>query len=359
MTTLIPRMLMAALFAVSATSSAAPPVYPAVLPDRPLSFPADYGAHPEFRIEWWYLTGWLENKAGEPIGFQLTFFRTRPEFDEQNPSRFAPKQLLFAHAALSDPRVGHLEVEQRAARAGFGLAEAKRGTTDVHIDDWSLKRNADGRYFARVSGATFGIELVLAPTQAPMAQGQNGFSRKGSLPGQASYYYSEPQLSVRAIIDRDGRRQELVGTAWLDHEWSTALLAKNAVGWDWIGINLDDGGALTAFRMRDSAGATLWASANWRHKSGQNVHYPSEMVRFTPLEHWRSPRTGAIYPVSANVDIGDFSFRIAPLQDDQELDSRQSTGAVYWEGAVTAFREGKRIGRGYLELTGYFKRLRF
>ena len=351
--------LVSALFLNMAVCLAVPPAYPPVLPGRPLSFPADHGAHPEFRTEWWYLTGWLETPEGKPAGFQLTFFRSRPELDQDNPSRFAPKQLLFVHAALSDPAVGHLDVEQRSARAGFGLAEALVGNTDVHIDDWSLKRNTDGHYVAHIEGSAFGFDLLLEPSQQPMAQGESGFSRKGPEPGQASYYYSEPQLRVRAIVSRNGRLQQMTGSAWLDHEWSTALLAKEAVGWDWTGINLDDGGALMVFRMRDAAGATVWASANWRQKDGRLRHYPPEAVHFTPEQRWRSPRTGTDYPVSARVDVGDFSFTLVPLQDDQELDSRQSTGAVYWEGAVTAVQEGKRIGRGYLELTGYFQKLKF
>ena len=222
---MVRRALVGALFLHMALCLAAPPVYPPVLPGRPLSFPADYGAHPEFRTEWWYLTGWLDTPEGKAAGFQLTFFRSRPELDQDNPSRFAPRQLLFVHAAFSDPNVGHLEVEQRSARAGFGLAEARTGDTDVHIDDWSLKRNSDGHYVAHVKGSTFALDLLLEPSQPPMAQGENGFSRKGPVASQASYYYSEPQLRVRASVSRNGRQQEMAGTAWLDHEWSSAMLA--------------------------------------------------------------------------------------------------------------------------------------
>jgi len=144
------------------------------------------------------------------------------------------------------------------------------------------------------------------------------------------------------------------GSAWLDHEWSSQVLDADAAGWDWTGINLDDGGALMAFRIRAKSGATLWAHAALRDAAGRVVQYDGpDAVRFTPREHWTSPRTNATYPVAATLVLGGAEWRIDPLQPDQELDSRQSTGAVYWEGAVTASRNGRTVGRGYLELTGY------
>ena len=337
---------------------AAPPDYPAVLPGRPLEFPRDYGAHPQYRTEWWYVTGWLETGGGKPLGFQVTFFRSRPDIDQGNPSRFAPSQLLFAHAALSDPGLGHLIHAQRAARAGFGLAEAEAGDTDVHLGDWSLVRKADGPYRIRIEGREMQFDLTLTPTQPVLPEGDAGYSRKGPQAGQASYYYSQPQLEASGTVSRDGRRQSVRGRAWLDHEWSTAMLAKDAVGWDWIGINLDDGGALMAFRIRDRAGHALWTQATLRRGDGTKVAIAADAVSLAPLRRWRSPRTGAEYPVQMHVAAGGLAFDLVPLQDDQELDARSSTGNVYWEGAVTAVSGGKPIGRGYLELTGYFQPLR-
>ena len=337
---------------------AVPPDYPAVLPGRPLEFPRDYGAHPQYRTEWWYVTGWLETGGGKPLGFQVTFFRSRPDIDQGNPSRFAPKQLLFAHAALSDPAVGHLIHAQRAARAGFGLAEAEAGDTDVHLGDWSLTRKADGHYRIRIEGREMRFDLTLTPTQPVLPEGNAGYSRKGPQAGQASYYYSQPQLEVSGTVSRGGRRQSVRGRAWLDHEWSTAMLAKDAVGWDWIGINLDDGGALMAFRIRDRAGHALWTEATLRRGDGTKVALAADAVSLAPLRRWRSPRTGAEYPVQMHVAAGKLAFDLVPLQDDQELDARSSTGNVYWEGAVTAVSGGKPIGRGYMELTGYFQPLR-
>lgn len=334
---------------------AAPPVYDPVLPGRMLQFPRDFGAHPGHRTEWWYVTGWLQTPEGKPLGFQVTFFRSRTGHDPANPSAFAPKQLIIGHAALSDPALGRLVHDQRSAREGFGLAWAKTGTTDVKLDDWSMKRAADGHYDVVVRSGELSFVLRLSQTQAPLLQGENGFSRKGAAPGHASYYYSEPQLKVDGQVGRAGGAKPLAvtGTAWLDHEWSSQVLDPGAVGWDWLGANLDDGGALMAFRIRDKAGATLWAHAALRDAQGHVTQYGREQVEFTPVERWKSPRTGAVYPVAADLTTGTTRWQLRPLQPDQELDSRRSTGAVYWEGAVRVSKDGRPAGRGYLELTGY------
>ena len=224
-----------------------------------MRFPADHGAHPEHRTEWWYVTGWLRTAGGEDLGFQVTFFRTRPDVDQANPSAFSPRQVLFAHAALSDPRTGRLAHDQRAARAGFGLAQARVGDADVVIDDWRFWRGADGRFHTRVAGADFALDLAFAPTQAPLLQGEGGFSRKGPAAGQASYYYSLPHLAVSGSLRRGRKAQAASGEAWMDREWSSSYLGGGAVGWDWTGLNLAGGGALMAFRVRDAQGAALWA----------------------------------------------------------------------------------------------------
>jgi len=327
--------------------------YPPVVPGVPLAFPRDYGSHPAFRIEWWYVTGWL----GTDHGFQVTFFRLRPGIAEDNPSAFAPRQLLFAHAALVDARHGRLRHDQRAARAGFGLAQAAEATTDVRIDDWSLSLDG-GAYAARIPAREFALELVLTPTQPPLLEGDGGYSRKGPEARQASYYYSVPQLRVAGRIALGDAAVAVSGTAWLDHEWSSELMAPDAVGWDWTGVNFDDGGALMAFRMRDRTGGALWAAATRRTADGATRVFGPADVRFTPRRQWRSPRTGAEYPVAMDVVVGGETFALVPLIDDQELDARGTTGTVYWEGAVRARRDAREVGKGYLELTGYAAPLR-
>ncbi|MFC3076546.1 lipocalin-like domain-containing protein [Phenylobacterium terrae] len=329
-----------------------------VTPGRPLSFPADHGAHPAFRTEWWYVTGWLQDERGRPLGFQVTFFRSRTGADPANPSLFSPQQVLFAHAAVSDPEVGRLIHDQRIARAGFGLAEAKVGDADLVIDDWRLWRAPDGSFRTTVGGEAFALTLTLAPTQPELLQGEAGFSRKGPQASQASWYYSLPQLKAAGELRRGRQVQKVTGQAWLDREWSSTLLDPRAVGWDWTGLNLPDGGALMAFQVRDAQGGALWAGGSLRTADGRIVRFAPQDVRFAPLRRWRSPRTGGVYPVEQEVAVrtpeGERRWRLSPLMDDQELDSRASGGPIYWEGAVTS-QDG---ARGYLELTGYVGTLR-
>jgi len=328
-----------------------------VLPGTVLTFPRDLGAHPGFRIEWWYVTGHLASSDG-PLGFQVTFFRVRNPAAEGNPSRFAPRQLLFAHAALADPARGRLLHGERSARAYDGLAEAKVGETDVRIDDWTLARES-GTYRTRIEADGFALDLVLAPTQPILPEGDRGFSRKGPLATQASEYYSEPQLRVTGRIRAGGRTRDVTGTAWLDHEWSSEYLAPEAAGWDWLGANLDDGSAVMAFRMRSRDGRVLWSQATIRPRGGASISFSGDTVRFRPLRSWRSPRTGIAYPVAMEVAVGERRWTLEPLMDDQELDARASTGTLYWEGAVRIAGEHAAGGRGYLELTGYADRVPF
>jgi predicted secreted hydrolase len=350
--------LIAALLVLAAVSQPARTAgdYPQVKVGQALQFPRDYGSHPQFRNEWWYLTGWLNTGDGRELGVQITFFRNRPRVAEGVASRFAPEQLLVAHAALSDPGSGKLLHDQRAARAGFGLAEAQEGRTDVTIEDWSLKTSGTA-YAAEVAARDFGYRLRFEPTQRPLLQGEGGVSRKGPLVGQASYYYSLPHLAVTGSVRIQGEERQVSGEAWLDHEWSSEPLAADAVGWDWVGINLEGGGALMAFRIRSRDGGSFFAGGSLRGADGRvRILKPAE-VRFSALRRWRSPRTDAEYPVSVRVEAGPLSLELDPLMDDQELDARASTGTVYWEGAVRA-KGDKAAGRGYLELTGYVKPLK-
>ena len=335
--------------------------YDAVSREHVLSFPRDYGAHPGFRTEWWYVTGWLEREGATTCGFQITFFRSRTGHSDDNPSTFAPRQLLFAHAALALPERGRLLHEERAARAGAGGVRFSESDTAVAIGDWACARDAlSGRYAARLPGRDLDLALNLAPTGPPIAQGDKGYSQKGPKPAQASHYYSEPQLAVSGTIAAgtggNRSRWNVTGRAWLDHEWSSTLLDERATGWDWIGLNFDDGGSLMAFRIRTTDGATLWSHAARRDAQGRLMG-DSNDARWTPKRWWTSSRSRARYPTSFDVSIGSEVLTLHPLMDDQEIDARRSTGGFYWEGGVTVLSGERRVGRGYLELTGYAARL--
>ena len=277
-------------------------------------------------------------------------------------SAFAAKQLLFAHAAVTDLAGKKLWHDQRLARAGFGVAQASEADTDVRLRDWSLRRDGNA-YRAQAAGAGFEFTLTLTETQPLLLQGDRGLSRKGPEPKQASYYYSLPQLRANGTLRLGGKPRPVQGQAWLDHEWSDELLHPQAVGWDWIGMNLADGSALTAFQLRTKAGAALWDGGSFRHPAmgldqPPHVFSPGEVI-FRPVRYWVSPLTAARYPVEWLVRTPADIYTVKALLDNQELDSRASTGAVYWEGLSALIdSNGRTVGRGYLEMTGYASPLR-
>ena len=335
-----------------------------------LSFPTDFGAHPETRTEWWYITGSLQ--AGARLwGFQVTFFRAATGLAaaqvQGQASRFDASQLLFAHAALTDLEAGRLRHDQRLARSGFGIAQAQVGDTAITLRDWRLARTPSptdaraSRYTASVTSdsAGFGFELQFDTTQPVLLQGDAGLSKKGPVDADTSRYYSEPQLAARGRLTLEGKRIEVQGRAWLDHEWSDSFIPTQAVGWDWIGMNLDDGSALTAFRLRRADGSSVYAGGSFRAPARPMQNFGPDEVRFTPVRHWASASTKARYPVQWTVVTPAGTFRVNALLDNQELDSRASAGAVYWEGLSELLDDrGKRVGCGYLEMTGYAAALR-
>lgn len=349
--------LMLALLCFAAFCNAAEPRFAEVTPGATLAFPRDHGAHPEFRTEWWYATGHLTTDNGRALGFQVTFFRSRTGIGEDSPSKFAPSQIIFAHAAVADATHGKLRHDERIARAGAAVY-ARTETLDVRLDRWSMKLN-ENVIATRVNAKDFTLDLNLAITKPPVLQGDAGYSRKGPLPQQASYYVSLVQLQVSGSVTVAGKSERVKGIAWFDHEWSTEYLAADAAGWDWLGANFDDGGALMAFRMRSKSGGVLWASATRVRADGKIEKLQPDQVLFAPLRTWRSPRTGATWPVEMQLAVGAETLHLRPWMDDQELDSARSTGITYWEGAVDVMRDKQRVGRGYLELTGYVKPIRF
>ena len=334
----------------------------------PLQFPRDHGAHLPLRTEWWYATGELTTANGLMLGFQITFFRSRvaPPRPEA-PRRFEPRHLLFAHGALTDVAAQRQWHTERLARWNGDPqahpAQARLDDTGVAIGSWQLQRTPHGngsRYHAVLDDPNFGFNLHLDTTQPLLLQGDAGYSRKGPSPSQASGYYSQPQLAVSGQVQQGTQRQAVRGRAWLDHEWSESLMHPEAVGWDWIGMNLDDGSALTAFQLRRANGSALWAGGSWRQAGRTQAQaFGANEVRFTPLAFWRSPGSGARYPVRWQVQTPAGHFVVQARMNAQELDSRRSTGTIYWEGLSDLLDNSgtARLGRGYLEMTGYAGRL--
>jgi predicted secreted hydrolase len=331
------------------------------LAPRPFSFPADHGPHPGFRTEWWYYTGNVETAAGRHFGFQLTFFRTAlapPGTPAGDPgSAWSTRQLYLAHFALTDTAGRRFHAWSRLDRQALDLAGARAAPFRVWLGDWSAESEAPGGLPVRLRAAEddVAIDLVLAAEKPVVLQGDRGLSRKGSDPGNASYYYSVSRMSARGTVRAGGEPLTVTGLAWMDREWSTSALGPDLVGWDWLALQLDDGREVMVYRLRrrdgsadaHSAGSLIGADGGARPLAAGDVTLET-------LDHWTSPRSRVRYPSRWRLAVpgAGLTLEIEPRLADQEL----IVGTRYWEGAVRVGGTvaGRPIaGRGYVELVGY------
>ena len=331
-----------------------------------LSFPADHGPHTDYRTEWWYYTGNVTDGDNRRFGFQLTFFRSGlrpPDERRQWPdpaSAWRTDQIYLAHAAISDIDGNrHLQAE-RMARPVLSLAGAGQvgGTVTVHLHDWQAVI-APETHRLQARADTFALSLDLTPDKPPVMHGDDGYSRKGESPERASCYYSFTRLQASGSLTVDGTRHEVQGTAWMDHEFSTAPLQPGITGWDWFSLQLSDRTEIMVFLLRHGDGTLNPASSGTVVlPSGQTRHLSRGDVRIEPLSHWTSPHSGARYPVEWQVALVPLEVEliVSANLDDQEMRTPNSTNVVYWEGSVQTkgTRNEKAIdGVGYVELTGY------
>lgn len=335
-------------------------VYAQPSPELLPALPRDHGAHPEFRTEWWYFTGWFESPEHlGPLGVQITFFRSAPDTDVNNPSAFAPKQLLLAHAAVAMPsreKLIHSEIIRRAGTGGAEIKPTDGRVLNIQMPGWQLHTANGDEWQCSIQTPQLGLSLQIAQTQPPWMQGRGGFSQKGPLPEQSSYYITMPHMQSTGTLRMDGKNIPIKGNFWMDHEWSSTVLAPNAQGWDWVGLHGSKGEALMAFQIRDreKSGTPIWTHAALRQSDGSIRQF--KQVKFETQRSWQSNRTGVQYPVSQRLILDDLIFSLEPLFDDQELDSRASSGTLYWEGAVRVKSHSDNPwGQGYLEMTGYDK----
>ena len=330
--------------------------YARVLAPRPLRIPSDFGAHPDFRNEWWYLTGNLSTPGGRRFGFEFTVFRIAlSPHPVRSPSAWATRQAYMAHFAVTDIMANRFYAYQRLERGAIGLAGVSNPPFKAWVDDWWLAGTRDPfplRLQASEKGTA--IRLTLQCGDGLLLQGSQGFSRKGPRPGNASFYYSYPRLSASGSVTVRGHRYKVGGAAWLDHEWSTSALGPDEVGWDWFGLQLDDGTDLTIYRLRRRDGSSgRFSAGTWRASGGRVFHLGARDFRLRPLAYWSSPKSRVRYPLRWRIDIPD---RKAVITVSAAIPGQELNLAVrYWEGAVNvrADIDGRAVGGvGYLELTG-------
>lgn len=344
----------AVLLAISAVAAD----WARIVPPLALTFPADHGAHPAFRTEWWYTTGLLADDGGHRFGFELTFFRQGidPASPSPGSSRLRARQVLAAHLAVVDVSHRRTRFAERVARAAGGLAAAAEGDLDVFVDTWEMRRLPTGVLVLEAADRDRGIavSLELEPEKPLVLEGDGAVSRKGPEPGNASAYVSFTRLAARGRLTLDGRARPVHGEAWFDHEWGTSELGPDVVGWDWMGLRLGDGRELMIYRLRLADGGTAGESAGTLVAGDGSVrHLAAGEFSATPLTFWESPRTGARYPVAFRLRVpsAGLDLEARALVADAELDARASTGTVYWEGPVAV--TGTLAGEGYAELVGY------
>jgi len=346
-----------------ATDDEASKAFLKVMGPREFQFPEDHGSHPDYRLEWWYITGHLQPQPPNQQrqwGFQITFFRIAlaPPKPTKNPSlSWRSPQMFMGHFAISDgQRQRHIQFE-RLSRQGAGLAGVSNAPTNVWLDNWQLAAQQDDQLFpatltALATDKALGpvsIRLTLEAQKPRVLQGDRGYSRKSATPGNASYYYSYTRLGVAGQLQIGEQMHTVSGSAWMDREWSSSSLDSDQQGWDWFALQLEDGRDLMFYRLRYASGqADPFSHGVLVAADGTTTRLSPELINLQPQSFWRSP-TGINYPLQWHLSIPTLGLRldIRPLFNDQEWRQRLR----YWEGAVVV--SGSHRGRGYLELAGY------
>ncbi len=325
---------------------------------RPFDFPADHGPHDDYQTEWWYYTGNLQTDAGRRFGYQLTFFRRAlipPTARQARASAWATEQVYLAHLALTDVEGGRHRAFERFARGAAGLAGAQASPYQVWLEDWRVEEIEPDVYQLEAAQEGLALDLRLVDRKGPIPQGEAGYSQKGPQPGNASYYYSQTRLETTGQVRLADAVYPVSGLSWMDHEFSTSALAPNQVGWDWFALQLDDGGELMVFQIRQADGSVdPFSSGTFITPDGEAYPLSRDDFEVDVAATWRSPRSGATYPARWTVTVDQVGLRleVEPYLADQEM----IVSYTYWEGAVRVQgeRDGDRVsGTGYVELTGY------
>ena len=323
-----------------------------------LSFPADFGPHHDFQTEWWYYTGNLDTAEGRHFGYELTFFRVAMQPPDQaalRASEWAADQIYMAHFAITDVEGGEFHAFQRFARGAIDLAGAEMQPYRVWLEDWNVEQTGSNSYLLTASNEGLWITLNLIDEKGPVLQGEAGYSRKGSDPSSASYYYSQSRLLTLGEIGIGDEIFAVTGLSWKDHEFSTNVLEPNQIGWDWFSIQLDDNYEIMLYQIRHEDGSIdPFSSGALIMPDGTTQPLASGDYEIETHDTWRSPYSDAVYPMGWTIRIigAGLELDLAPYLLDQEL----NLSTIYWEGAVrvTGQHNGNPVGGvGYVEMTGY------
>lgn len=310
-------------------------------PDPSFSFPADHGPHPDYRIEWWYLTANLTDAQGTAYGLQWTLFRSALAPGEAD--GWASPQIWFAHAAVTTP--DHHYATERFARGGIGQAGVTADPFHAWIDEWELTGPDFDTMLLSAGGPEFRYDMTLQAEGPLVFQGDGGFSVK-SADGQASYYYSQPFFAIEGTLHLPDGPVTVSGEAWLDREWSSQPLSETQSGWDWFSLSFESGAKMMGFQLRHTDGSHYSAST-WIESDGTTTAYPDGAFQAQPLSSHTV--AGRDIPVGWRVTLPErqVDLQVKALNPDAWM----GLSIPYWEGPVTV--SGSHSGKGYLEMTGY------
>lgn len=359
---LLAMALMAVMvFSASGQSTAA---FRQALPGYRFAFPGDHAAHPEFKTEWWYYTGHLTTEVGRRYGYELTFFRSALADQPAAAGTEAERRVIYpAHFAISDETDRRFVFGEKLNRGGMGLAGAQEKVYSVWNELWFAEQLGQ-QHLLRAQDGDYALHLTLNPLKPPVIHGVNGVSQKSSCVGCASHYYSLTRLATEGVLYVNGQPQRVTGISWMDHEFGSNQLTTNQVGWDWFSIQLTNGEELMLYLLRDAQGRPdPNSSGTWVERSGQSQHLLLKDFTVTPTGQWKSPGSGATYPMGWEIAVPGRQTRLTltPAFENQELRTGQSTGVTYWEGSVhvSGTTQGQPVqGDGYVEMTGYAQAFR-
>jgi predicted secreted hydrolase len=323
-------------------------------------FPRDHGAHPNFKTEWWYFTGNLQDGQKRPFGYQLTIFRQGIQFTPaQANSRWAVRDFYFGHFTISDLAADHFHVAERVSRGVLGEAKTAQGYMDVALGPWTIRQGSGETYHLVAQEPDMAIDFEEHPLKPLVLEGVNGLSQKAEGAGEASYYYSYPRLATSGQLRIGEKSYDVSGLSWFDHEFSTSSLGQDQVGWDWFCLQLENNEEIMLYAMRDKSGAMDPNSeGTWVKADGTSERLAPGSFSIEKKGTWRSPHSGAVYPAGWHILVPGHraDLTISPAMADQELHLTKMGALDYWEGAcsIAGSVAGAPVqGVGYTELTGY------
>lgn len=310
-------------------------------PGYSFEFPKDHGAHPDFQIEWWYLTANLRDDQGRELGLQWTLFRSA--MAPREAEGWSSPQFWMGHAAVTTAASHY--VAERLSRGGIGQAGVTAAPFEAWIDDWYMGGDTMDALTLRASGADFAYDMTLTAEGPIIFHGQEGYSQKSDS-GRASYYYSQPFYRVSGMLNLPEGDVRVTGNAWLDREWASQPLAATQVSWDWFSMVFDDGVRMMGFTLHDSDGSD-YTQATWIMPDGQTIDYPDGAFEAEVLD--RTEVAGRLVPTRWQVRLEEQGVDVTVTA--LNPGAWMTTSVPYWEGPVRI--NGTHSGRGYLEMTGY------